>query len=645
MAVIKVAPTIFSSIKTIKRALIKANEADYIQVASGLFKESLHFQQTVSVIGKNVEDTIVEGLIIIPKNVTITFKHLSFIPTIQIYIEGKAIFEHCQFNGTHTSAIISLNGGQLEMNDCQLEQAMDVGIALFHKSEAIITNCQFKHNGKAHLLLENSTINIEQCRLSNTTHSIWLKKESSCISKGNHFIHQTGTQIIAQQQSSFSDTNSTVEKGAGNGIFATEESTIILNNTTLKEQALPQLWIQHSSLTATNCTISHGQESGLMAKDLASIELLGCMITHHKIANIQATVESRLNVENSQIHHGDGVGIQIREKSIANFSNVSVKHHTLSQFLVTEDSIISLKNSDISDGAHIGISLEKGANCTAVNTTITKQQNTAVAMTRAEMIMLDCEVSHNEGNGILVLHDARLQIDSSHFHHNGMPHIAGKSSANITVLQSEFYEGKSFYVIDQSKLFLTECKLHDSDGVQIEVTNQTTAIVKRCDIRNGKSNGIKALRDSSITLEETNVINHDMPQLVINDSSLIMKDCEILEGKRNGFIIENNSEAFIQDTFISKHAFSQIWIDLDSSVELKSIQLTEGTTSDIYVQNKSSVNASKCIIRNDHSRYNVQAINYSSIKLNESIVDNSAGECFYSENNSTIVHFVDEVNE
>ena len=99
MAIIKVSTSIFSAIKTIERALEKANQGDEIQLAPGLYKESIQFEEIVSVVGKNGEETIIEGLIIIPKHITVTFEQLTFIPTAQIYIEGKAIFKDCHFQG------------------------------------------------------------------------------------------------------------------------------------------------------------------------------------------------------------------------------------------------------------------------------------------------------------------------------------------------------------------------------------------------------------------------------------------------------------------------------------------------------------------------------------------------------------------
>ena len=226
-----------------------------------------------------------------------------------------------------------------------------------------------------------------------------------------------------------------------------------------------------------------------------------------------------------------------------------------------------------------------------------------------------------------------------------MPHIAGKSAVTIHVSQSELCNGKSFYLIDQSQLTVTDSKIYNSEGVQIEISDQTKAKLDNCIIYDGKTNGLKALRDSSLQIFNSQISKHAMPQIVLNDSSLIMKNSELFEGDRNGMIIENNSEAFIQDTFISKHIFPQIWIDLESNVELKSTQLTEGAESDIYVQNRSTLHATNCIIRNDKFQFNVQAVNYSKITLEETRVDNYAGEKFYSENNSTITNLLDEVND
>lgn len=645
MAIIKVSTSIFSAIKTIERAMTKAKRGDEIHLASGQYKESIQFHETVAMKGKNNRDTIIEGLFIVPEHTTITFEQLTIIPTAQFFIEGRAVFKNCLFQGAQTNVILSVSNGEVELEDCTIEQAKDVGLALFNKSEATITNCLFNGNGKSHLLLENSHLTIENSELTDAVHSMWLKDEATIKSVGNHIHHHSGTQIVVQERSAWIDSSSTLSHGKGNGVYATGESTVTLLGSYMHHQQLPQIWMQESELHAKNCTIEDGEESAIMLREHASAEIVNCTIGNHKIANVQATKESRLNIESSQLHSCEGVGVQLREKSIANFLDTTFKDHVLSQLFITEQSIASIKGCKFTDGKQVGILMEKGSSCTIADSSLSGHHNTAITVMEGELTALDCELAYNDGNGILAVTNAKVQVEGCRMYENEMPHIAGKANASITIHQTEFYKGKSLYIIDQSTLTASDCKIHQSDGVQIEISDQTEANLTRCAVSNGKTNGFKVLRNSHLELNDCQISNHALPQIVLNDSSLTMKNSELLNGERNGLIVENNSEAYIQDSFITKHIFPQIWIDLASSVELKDTQLTEGAESDIYVQNKSSLHASNCIIRNDRFQYNVQAVNYSNITLEDTLVENSFGKIFYSENNSVITHSLDEVND
>ena len=645
MAIIKVSTSLFSAIKTIERAMNKAKRGDVIQVAAGLYKESIQFHEIVSVVGKNRRDTVVEGLLVVPQKSTVTFEQLTIVPTAQIYIEGRAIFKNCHFQGGNTSVILSVSNGEVELEDCIIEQAKDVGLALFHGSEATVKNCTFTNNGKSHVLLEGSHLTIEDSELTESVHSLWLKDQATVKSTGNYIHHHSGTQIVVQEESAWIDSSSIISDGKGNGIYATGQSNVTLIGSHLHHQQLPQLWMQESYLTAKNCKIEHGEESGIMLRKHASAEIENCVISDHKIANVQATMESRLNIQDSQLHSSEGVGVQVREKSIANFLGTTFAEHVLSQLFVTEKAITSLKGCTFQDGKQVGILLEKGGSCTIVDSSLVNHHNTAITAIDAELTVLDCELAFNEGNGILASTNAVVHVEGSSMYANEMPHIAGKGGVSITVQESELYEGKSLYVIDDSQLSVSDCKIYNSNGVQIEINNRTEAIVERCTISNGKTNGFKIMRGSRLLLEDCQISNHTLPQIVLNDSTLIMKNSELLEGERNGLIIENKGKAFIHDSFITKHDFPQIWIDLESSVHLEYTQITEGAESDIYVQNRSSLHATGCIIRNDRFQYNVQAINYSNITLEDTLVENITGKMFYSENNSSITHSLDEVSD
>lgn len=644
MAVIKVSTSVFSIMKSIDRAVEKANEGDEIQLASGKYKESLTINQFVTIFAKDQDEVVLEGMIIVPKDVTVIFQNLTIQPTIQLYVEGKAIFKNCKMNGQHTSVILSVSGGEVELEDCIIQHALDIGVALLNNSCATIQNCLFEHNSKAHILLEHSMMNMTNSECHHSKHAFWIKNKSRVHTENIMIHHHTGTQVIAQVESHFTDSGSSITHGSGNGIYATENSVITLVGTSLHHHDLPQLWIQMSKLEARNCLIEHGKESGIMLRDKAAAELHHSVIGHHKIANVQATMESLLNMTYSQVHSCDGVGIQVREKSIVNFMETTFAANVLSQLFVTENSICTVKDSLIKEGRQVGVLVEKSASCSIVDSEISHHANTALTAINAELTLMNCEIMNNKGNGILAVNDASIMVDLCKFYENAMPHIAGKTDTHISLTQCEFIGGKSIYVIEDSSVYVKDSRIYDGEGVQIEITDRTKARIKNCQISNGTENAIKALRDSTLHIHDSQIYKHQMPQIVVNDSSLIFKNSELYEGAQNGFIIENHAEAFIQDSFITNHLYPQLWIDLDSSVELKSTQLTEGAESDIYVQNQSSVYADNCIIHNDKFNFNVQAVNDSTIDLHQTMIENTFGEKFYSENNSFITHLLDEVN-
>lgn len=644
MTIIKVSTSVFSTYKTVERALQKAMRGDEIQLAAGKYKESLTMDKHVRIYSKEKENTLLEGLFIIPKGATVTFEQLTIIPTVQIYVEGTAHFKNCTFIGNETAVILSINEGTTTLESCFVKNAQNVGIALLNNSNAQVINCLFENNGKSHFLLENSKLELIASECSYALHALWIKNASTARTENVKFHHQEGTQIIVQHESIYEDQGSTIEQGRGNGLYATKNCAITLRGTILLHQQLPQIWLQKSKLIAHHCIIQHGEESGVMLREQAEAELNHCIISHHKIANVQVTLESLLNMTNSQVHQCEGVGIQVREKSIVNFSDTVFAQNVLSQLLVSEDSIASLKDCILKEGLQIGLFAEKGSSCTLVNSQIIHHANSALTAVNAELAVIDCTISNNKGNGILAVNHTKLLVDSCRFKDNAMPHIAGKSKTHLTIQGSEFIGSKALFVLEDCQLLLEHCEVLDGTGVQIEVADRSRADIKNCRIANGATNGIKAIRDSTMHIYDSQISQHKMPQVVINDSSLIFKNSELLDGVRNGFIIENNAEAYIQDSFISKHRYPQVWIDLNSTVELNATQLKGGTESDLYVQNKSSLLASNCIIHNDSFTFNVQAVNHSTIDLFSTTIENTVGETFYSENNSSITHKLDEVN-
>lgn len=644
MSIIKVSTNIFSAIKTIEKALTRAVRNDEISLAPATYKENISIIENVTIYGQSSEQTIFEGILIVPKGIKARFQHIYFRPSSHFQIEGDAIFEHCHFQGVHTKAIFSVTKGHLTMKNCVMEGASDIGIAAFNESNITVQDCQFTNNGKTHLLVENAKVTVENSELSHANHALWLKQEAHCVSKHNYFHHHKGTQCIVQH-AYFEDLGSELSNSDGNGIYASKHAQVKLSETSIKKHQLPQIWLQESQLEAKYMMITNGNECGLMVSEQSSAELSICTIKQHKISNVQITGESRANFEGCQIHNCEGIGIQVKNSSIANFAKTTISNHTLTQLFISDRSIVSMNETEISKGKHVGIIAEKYSNCTILNSVLREHSNSGMTTLDSEVTVLESKIEQNGGNGILALSNGKLHVDQCTFIDNDMPHIGGKNGAVIHLNKSHFSYGKSVYITEKCDLTIENCRFSNSKGVQIELDDMSKGTIRESNITNGTTNAIKVQRDSSVAIYNTHISEHLLPQIVVNDSSLLMDECEVLDGHRNGFIIEHHSEANIKNTFISRHGYPQIWVDRDSVVDLLGVQLLDSKESDLYVQNNSRLYANNCIIRNKHFQYTIQAINHSTIELANSFIESPFNNCYLQQNNSSISSSFDEVSE
>ncbi|MEK4385855.1 right-handed parallel beta-helix repeat-containing protein [Solibacillus sp. FSL W7-1464] len=644
MASVRVSSSIFSRIKTIQKAVQRTTSNDEITVASGIYKETLTFEENRTVAAQNNAAVCIKGAIVIADSATVTFENMTIQPTTQIYVEGKIILKNCVIQGGRTNVLLALNGGTLQCENTAFMDATDAAVTLIYNSAAHFEHCHFENNKKIHILAENSTLHLTDCTLSKANQALWVKSHAKAYLTRVKVHHHSGTQLIIQDHALLEMKDCELMHGEGNGIYASDHSNIHLTKTSIQHHHLPQIWMQRSSLNVADCQIQYGNESGIILRDCSEAMIENSLIASHKIANVQLMLESLLNMTNCEVYSCQGVGIHIKEKSIANFNSTVFAYNVLPQLFITENSICTLKDATIQEGKQIGVYTEKGASCSIVSSTITGHKNAALTVMEAELFLLNTTIHHNKGNGILAVNHAKASLDNCHFNHNDLAHIAGKNNSTVTIYQSELIGGKSIFVMDECQLEVTESVVKDGTGIQIEMVGNTKATIQHSKISCGETNGIVAMKDTSVHIIDSQISCHKMPQIVVNDSSLVLKNSELMEGERNGLIIENHAEALIQDTFISNHMYSQIWIDSESSVELNATQIIEGHESDIFVQNKSVLHASKCIIQNAKFDFNIQAVNFSKIYLSETMVDNSFGSKFYSENNSEISSNLDEIS-
>jgi len=633
MTIISLFSLFFSKFKTIKLWIQQAKSGDSIELRGKTYKESIQFEKDVTLCGDSDGKTILQGIYIIPKGVRVTFQYVTISPSAQMYVEGEAIFEHCKIIG-EIDVLVTANNGYIKGVECEFAKAKEIGVALLNNSVGVFENCKFHHNGNMQLFIKNSKVYVELCEFYDGNHACWLTDQSFMQSK-NCYINGHWENQMVVKGSHLIDYKSRIEQGEKIGLFCEGQSDITLNSTLLNNHKEAQVCVEYSLLKAKQCMILLGDQEGLKLSNTEAY-ISNCEISNHKKSNVMATKKSKLHMEHCQIQLGQGYGVYVSKESIANFYDNMIKNHQQAQLVLTEKSIGSLKSCSIIQGQQVGLLLEKKSECMLVQCRLSQNGNSAIHADYSRLSVFQCHLSQNNGNGILAVTHSNVEVDGSEFSNNLMPHIACKTKVKLNIHDSDFHKGKSIFVLQRCEVHATNSKFHNSMNVQIELNDECTGKFEQCQIFNGKSYGVKVMKNSNFFFYHSQIFDHELAQIVVNDSSVILNDSEVYKGKRNGLFIQNHSEVYIQDSFISKHLQSQIWIDYESTLELISVQLTDGAHSDLHAQNQSKVYVTDSIIRNENYRYNVQALNNSKIDLIKTIVENKYGDVYYSENNSSI---------
>ena len=641
MAIIKVASSIFSTVRTITKALKIAKAGDVIHLANGTYDETLEIEGSVTIEGSHKQQTVFTGTLIIMRNAQIILENMTLHPSATIVVKGNAFFNNCDISTTSLSTLVTVFG-TLETKNCTVFGAKEVGLELRPNAQLLMDRSHLHTNGKVHILADHANIELFYCTLHEANHAVWLKNDSLLNLKKCRIHDHTGTQLIAHQQSSIFDQGSKIWRGNGNGIYASNQAEVTLIGSQISEHTLPQVWMQHAHLKVRNTLIAHGKESGIMLRDHASAEIFDAEFAHHTLAHLQVTLSSHAHIATTQMTNSRGNAIQLKDHATVNMIESKISESYLAQCHVSEKSVLHLYDSTIDHGIQNGIFCERKSAVYLIQSRVSFHKSSAISAVDAAVELLSSDVFHNSGNAVLLMNHASVYADDCRFSQNAMPHFAGKSRASIHIRYSELADGKSIYALEDSLVKIEHCHIHTSNGIQLEIRERTKMTIFHSKIAAGQSNGIKVSESSFLEMVHSEISDHRLPQLVVDDSQLILRHCEVHSGYENGLLLENEAEALIEDTFLSKHRFPQLWVNDHSSVELRTVHFTEAMEADIYVSQHSSIDLHKCYIYNERVAQNIQALHHSTIELHDSITRTTRGEAFYIENNSSITKDVEE---
>lgn len=156
---------------------------------------------------------------------------------------------------------------------------------------------------------------------------------------------------------------------------------------------------------------------------------------------------------------------------------------------------------------------------------------------RSTLTCINCLI-YSANTGLLIINDGMLNVDSCEFisedqtYQFGRFHIYGYKNATINVKDSTFnkFFGKSLFMLDHTKLFVSNIKSFDNNGC-ISIANCSVAFIENAKVFNTKTSAFHAMKfstlnviDSFVNKSEGNCINYEY-------STGVCYKCQFIDSK------------------------------------------------------------------------------------------------------------------
>ncbi|VEP11516.1 conserved membrane hypothetical protein [Hyella patelloides LEGE 07179] len=155
--------------------------------------------------------------------------------------------------------------------------------------------------------------------------------------------------------------------------------------------------------------------------------------------------------------------------------------------------------------------------------------------------------------------------------------------------------------IYQGKLILEDCDItSDSYGCVLIHGHTANPLILRCQIHDGKSNGIRIKENGLGTIEDCDIFGNAHPGVYIaTGSNPNIRHCRIYDGKSNGISIEANSQGTIEDCEIYGNINPGVSINTSSNPVIRRCQIYDGKGCGIRITENSQGKIEDCNIYNN----------------------------------------------
>lgn len=254
------------------------------------------------------------------------------------------------------------------------------------------------------------------------------------------------------------------------------------------------------------------------------------------------------------------------------------------------------------------------------NCIIEKQQvSTQVTVNFGTLMMKNVDILAGASNqfGIRIDNGSSVMLIESTLHQHTKAQIIAQNS-EISLSKCMLLEGtmNGIFAIRNVHMVIEDCEIHGHEKTQIVAASSTISLVNSL-IHEGKDVGIQVFSGSKLTINQCEIKHHAETNVVVHESELVASDSRIAKSNGNGLYIGEKSKAIIYDCQLSGHKKPQLFIE-NSKAEIRKCQVTNGSTTGITIFNEADVMMTECTIHH-HTQFHV-IVDASGLVLDQCII-------------------------
>lgn len=252
---------------------------------------------------------------------------------------------------------------------------------------------------------------------------------------------------------------------------------------------------------------------------------------------------------------------------------------------------------------------------------IVEQQtgNAQVTVNYGSLAMKNVDILGNPSipYGLRIDNGSSVMLETSTIQHHQKAQVLVENS-ELTLSRSKLLEGKGngIFALANVDLHLNECEIHGHEKAQI-VTASSKVSIKNTVIHQGQDSGLHALDGSKVVMDHCVVKQHKNTNVILHQSELRAVNSIISDGQSKGIYIGEQSKAIIYDCVLYGHLKPQIFIE-NSKVEIRKCNVKNGSATGIHMINEADVIVADSEISN-HTLFHV-IVDSSGLKAENTVI-------------------------